>query len=672
MRKDSSARVALVSPVLVDGGAHFLALSDAEVEAGCSYMIMDLRRVVHPPFVTFWTTRAVTQFSVAHIEDILLAEFPSVAPVVNVFVDDIRADTVVLARRFPLVTVMGVPHDSRHLGRLPEPALHFTRDLLMARPGHYSRSMRVSCALRPPSGCTTVTTTGMDSQSRPLSVPRSLAPPLPTASGNSGASPAAGSFASSRASPVLRSDWQALYFTVLDPDMQMRFLEKKRGWSDADCVREASRLSRHLPTPHRVSVVARPFVSLPVPQIVLSPHQRFPTSRSVAVDLRPLGRSVCVLDLAFGESLFAGFMLECRRTGSGEILSRIARGEVGISVLGAMSDAFRPVPLEAASVHTFVWDRPVEQHGAPGADLPEDPLEEVSSRSLAEVALQIADPPWFRVTIHLPDMSQQRVSPSALFTQAPTAISLRELTGLASEYVALFRSHSALRLHVPAFTPVGSGSLLHVLAECNASLDAGHTMALFDGRELDSRTPAVYSALLPCPFSLCEVAAASRDLWPDRPAAASFLVNGQPVDSLKDFTTSCPLVQPMPRVPLPPDIRPPPFRPVPTHAVLSRLPGFTEADIGSVSAFTPTTTSSTTTGPCALPVSVRIAFALPGQRAKSVPLLAGGHLADSLWDLLSAPACSYDFPAALESCRLPKGLSRGLWRQVGLVYFGHS
>ena len=195
---------------------------------------------------------------------------------------------------------------------------------------------------------------------------------------------------------------------------------------------------------------------------------------------------------------------------------------------------------------------------------------------------------------------------------------------------------------MPAFTPVGSGSLLHVLAECNASLDAGHTMALFDGRELDSRTPAVYSALLPCPFSLCEVAAAPRDLWPDRPAAASFLVNGQPVDSLEDFTTSCPLVQPMPRVPLPPDIRPPPFRPVPTHAVLSRLPGFTEADIGSVSAFTPTTTSSTTTGPCALPVSVRIAFALPGQRPKSVPLLAGGHLADSLWDLLSAPACSYD------------------------------
>ena len=96
-----SLQIPLVSPVLVDGGAHFLALSGAEVEAGCSYMIMDLRRVVHPPFVTFWTTRAVTQFSVAHIEDILLAEFPSVAPVVNVFVDDIRADTVVLARRFP-------------------------------------------------------------------------------------------------------------------------------------------------------------------------------------------------------------------------------------------------------------------------------------------------------------------------------------------------------------------------------------------------------------------------------------------------------------------------------------------------------------------------------------------------------------------------------------------
>ena len=124
-------------------------------------------------------------------------------------------------------------------------------------------------------------------------------------------------------------------------------------------------------------------------------------------------------------------------------------------------------------------------------------------------------------------------------------------------------------------------------------------------------------------------------------AAASFLVNGQPVDSLRDFTISCPLVQPMPRVPLPPGVRPPPFRPVPTQAVLSRLPGFTVADLDRAEPFTSTTTSSTTTGPCMLP-AVRIAFALPGQRPKSVRLSRGGHLVDSLSNLLSEPVCSYD------------------------------
>ena len=127
-----------------------MPLSQDEALSGCCYMVMDLRRVIHPPCVMFWTTQAVAQFSISPVEDILLAEFPSVAPVVNVFVDDVRADTVVLARRFPLVTALGIPADPQHLGCMPEPALLCSREFLMARPGHRAGAMRFSCALRAP------------------------------------------------------------------------------------------------------------------------------------------------------------------------------------------------------------------------------------------------------------------------------------------------------------------------------------------------------------------------------------------------------------------------------------------------------------------------------------------------------------------------------------------
>ena len=140
-------RFLLFLPALVDGGAHVVSLSREQVESCCCHMVMDLRRVVHPPFVTFWTTKTVTQFSVGHLEEILQAEFSSVAPLMfSLMTFELR--------RFPLITVMGIPSDSRHLGCMPEPALHFTRDLLMARPG-------IGPAIEAASHLTT-TTTGME------------------------------------------------------------------------------------------------------------------------------------------------------------------------------------------------------------------------------------------------------------------------------------------------------------------------------------------------------------------------------------------------------------------------------------------------------------------------------------------------------------------------------
>ena len=208
--------------------------------------------------------------------------------------------------------------------------------------------------------------------------------------------------------------------------------------------------SRHPGLPHRAAVLSRPMAHLPVPQIVLSPHQLMPTSRSV-----------CVLNLGFGESLLAGLLLECRRTGWGEVLTRLYQT---LSLRGRCRCAgsyARPVPLDIACVHTFAWDRPKKLLPGNVQEEPEAAPQEVFSRSTAEVAVQISDPPRFRLTIHLPDVTSPRVEPTALFTQAPT------LSSLASEHVSLFRRHHSLRLRLPAFTPVGSGSLPHVFAECD-------------------------------------------------------------------------------------------------------------------------------------------------------------------------------------------------------------
>ena len=60
----------------------------------------------------------------------------------------------------------------------------------------------------------------------------------------------------------------------------------------------------------------------------------------------------------FGASLVQGLILDSRRTGCGDVLARLSRGEVGISVGGAMSDVFSPILLKLASVQVFTWDRP--------------------------------------------------------------------------------------------------------------------------------------------------------------------------------------------------------------------------------------------------------------------------------------------------------------------------
>ena len=263
--------------------------------------------------------------------------------------------------------------------------------------------------------------------------------------------------------------------------------------------------------------------------------------------------------------------------------------------------------------------------------------------------MEIADPPFFRVTFHLPASGENhpdRSTSTSLFTQVPTRSSLADLTQLASQYVAMFRPHHHLALHFPAWTPVGTGSLLHILVECDGNLRPGCTFALFDGRDLVGRNPCVSAGLLPSLCSLCEIAAVSRDLWPHLALVPTFRVNGEFQHTNADQHLHFPLIQPIPRAPRSRAALVPPFCPVRTTDILSRLPGFhsglseaastTMTTVGIASDWACLPCTSTTTTPEAVEGIVTVAFAIPGDRPQAMRLPAGLPVTEVLWSLLSA------------------------------------
>ena len=66
-----------ISPAIPGGSAHFVALTRQQTEAETDYMLVDLRRVAHPPLVTHWVTRLCAQADSAHLFEILHEEFHS-------------------------------------------------------------------------------------------------------------------------------------------------------------------------------------------------------------------------------------------------------------------------------------------------------------------------------------------------------------------------------------------------------------------------------------------------------------------------------------------------------------------------------------------------------------------------------------------------------------------
>ena len=162
-----SAELALpldLSPVQGSNGAHFLALEPTHLQQSRAWTVYDLRRVTHPPLVTFWAAPRLARISLEAVTNLLLSEFPSLDAIISVYssVMHVEDHMPTSEAQAILTTVVGAPQDSLRTGRPPEPAVFTTTDSLLLRPGFLTSALRLARARR--RICTSTTTTTVPSQ----------------------------------------------------------------------------------------------------------------------------------------------------------------------------------------------------------------------------------------------------------------------------------------------------------------------------------------------------------------------------------------------------------------------------------------------------------------------------------------------------------------------------
>ena len=132
------------SPVQFSNGAHFLALEAHHLRTSQPWYVFDLRRVTHPPLVTFWALPQPPCSSLPHLVDLLLHEFPDLDPIISVYSGAFQCKSALRGSkaRASLVTVVGVPLDSLRTGCPPAPAVFRSDEALMLRPGFLASALR--------------------------------------------------------------------------------------------------------------------------------------------------------------------------------------------------------------------------------------------------------------------------------------------------------------------------------------------------------------------------------------------------------------------------------------------------------------------------------------------------------------------------------------------------
>ena len=151
-----------LSPVQYANGAHFLALDAHHVQEGRPWYVFDLRRVTHPPLVSFWVLPQPASSSLPCLTDLLMTEFPTLDSIISIYTGPLLCDAVPARSgiQASLATVVGAPQGSLRTGRPPVPAVFRSTDALLHRPGFLSAALREPKARRRIRTTTTTTFAG--------------------------------------------------------------------------------------------------------------------------------------------------------------------------------------------------------------------------------------------------------------------------------------------------------------------------------------------------------------------------------------------------------------------------------------------------------------------------------------------------------------------------------
>ena len=140
-----SIHLPYVCPAVPGIGLHLLLLNRQQVESETTFAVHDVRRVVHPPFVQYWTAPTVHQAHLDFMTEVLHDAFTVLGPIIEVFYDTRPLHQALEHRGCPWLTVMGFPRTTSANTPVLEPALLPSAEMSRLRPGYraaYSRFRR--------------------------------------------------------------------------------------------------------------------------------------------------------------------------------------------------------------------------------------------------------------------------------------------------------------------------------------------------------------------------------------------------------------------------------------------------------------------------------------------------------------------------------------------------
>ena len=328
------------------------------------------------------------------------------------------------------------------------------------------------------------------------------------------------------------------YFTLFDPQLQTRLVNKRPEWMTADCYHVAMSLCSHLGPDVVVRQLSVEIEGLPTPQFTAAVFHEPVVSRTFPLDCRGLGLGICVITAPCAATPFTLAYRSSEHCGYGAVHSSIARGTATALARHATFHPFEAIPWQVDSAAIRASESPVSIAPASSSAMQDsDWLSGVTSQ-LQEVRdileEQFQDRDTYLVMIHTVDLAPMFVVASQLWRADQLADAVSAAIG------------STVDIHWPGLVPYGTDALLHVVVEAHHKLDEDQTLFLVDGAALRPTGPRFKTIAASKRLTLGELFCLVRDAFPTAFAAAEIRINGRVLESTGPRTYYCPLVRPVP------------------------------------------------------------------------------------------------------------------------------